>query len=44
MKVGYARVSTNNQNPDLQIDGSDKQVVRRFFKKRSVAPKLTAPF
>ncbi len=35
MKIGYARVSTKDQNLELQIEALEKQVVRKFTKKKS---------
>ena len=32
MKVGYARVSTTDQNPDLQIDALENEGCIKIFK------------
>ena len=32
MKVGYARVSTTDQNPDLQIDALESEGCTKIFK------------
>jgi hypothetical protein len=37
MKIGYARVSTLDQNPDLQGDALQKQNVKRSLLIRSAA-------
>ena len=40
MLVGYARVSTRDQNLSLQIDALKKAGCKKSFKMRSVAAKL----
>ena len=34
MKIGYARVSTPDQNPALQLEALEKAIVRKFIKKK----------
>ena len=37
MLIGYARVSTFDQNPDLQNDALKKQVAKKYLQILSVA-------
>jgi len=39
MKLGYARVSTSEQNPDLQIDALKKQGCRKMFVEKASGSK-----
>lgn len=42
MKIGYARVSTKDQNLDLQIEALEKEVVRKFIRRKFQAQQRIA--
>ena len=43
MLIGYARVSTIDQNTDLQTDALKQRAVRKYSLIKSVESNLTAP-
>ena len=43
MKIGYARVSTRDQNVDLQIDALAKQGCEKIFKEEASGALMQRP-
>lgn len=43
MKIGYARVSTTDQNPDLQLDALKKAGCRKVFTDEASGASITRP-